>query len=528
VNFSSYSGTDVVFTNNEVYSNTAQGGAGIHMANVSSSLVFTNNIIRDNYVSGSGCGGGVKITTGACNMNGNQITGNTAGYGAGIYIAANTGTISDNTISGNIASSIGGGLYTTTTGGVITDNIIADNEANNAGGIYTGAGSSSPPCEISRNTISGNHASADGGGIYTYTGTPNIYGNVISGNEAGNAGNGVYLNGFNVFANNTIVNNTYSSTIPCGIYLPSATNIYLYNNIIVNNSTYGIYTNSGSYYSYNNCYYGNGSDYNIAPTGSSSDVFSNPTLAADGYHLALGSPCINAGNDTIVQSGWLDIDGEARQSATAVDIGADEAYWVENPVINPNGGSYDAPKPVELTCTTTGASIRYTLDGSDPIITSAEYTGSLSLETSCTVKVRAFKTDYLASDIVSAAFIIIDTAAPFPGILDAPQYANTTSFNVTYTGARDIGDSGLKTVELWYKYGVFGTWTYTNMSRTTGSGSFTFTPAGGVGVYYFALVAEDNNDLRSADASGEGQDSTIYLYNLDACSVAAIIIPPMP
>jgi hypothetical protein len=229
-----------------------------------------------------------------------------------------------------------------------------------------------------------------------------------------------------------------------------------------------------------------------------------------------------------------DIDNQGRKNGSAVDIGADESYQVATPVITPSGGTFVAPKPVDITCSTSGVNIRYTLDGTYPhgleygSAPSPSYNGNLSLDSSCTLKVVAYKANFIPSEVATAVFTITDTTPPSAGILDAPTYADSSPFTINYSGVEDIGDNGLKTVELWFKYGLFGTWTYTNMSRTTGSGSFSFAPAGGVGVYYFALVAEDNSGLRSAPASGQGQDSTIYLYNLDACTLPAVIIPPMP
>ncbi len=382
---------------------------------------------------------------------------------------------------------------------------------------------------VVRNCYITTNSATSGAGIYIRNAAPTIANNMILSNTATN-GSAIYLEGSPaIIANNTIVTNTASTN--GAIYINSGSAPIIANNIIQGNSS-GIYNATGTPTLRNNCVYANtGYNYSGVSAGTN-DISVNPSFidaATANYHLNVGSPCVNTGSDTDMYT-TKDWDRQDRKNGTSVDIGVDEQYRVANPTIDPNGGSYNAPKPVTLACTTTGASIRYTIDGSDPIITSSEYTGSLSLETSCTVKVRAFKTDYLASDIVSAAFTIIDTAAPITGILNAPEYSAATSFSVSYTGVRDIGDNGLKKVELWYKFSAFGTWTYyATITSSNSTGTFSFTvPANGPGVYYFQLVAEDNGNIRSAAASGEGQDSTIYTNGLGTCSIPAILIPPAP
>jgi D-lyxose ketol-isomerase len=52
-------------------------------------------------------------------------------------------------------------------------------------------------------------------------------------------------------------------------------------------------------------------------------LFANPVYG--NYHLQPASPCRNTGDDSYVQSGWLDIDGQARVQGTHVDMGSDES-----------------------------------------------------------------------------------------------------------------------------------------------------------------------------------------------------------
>jgi thermitase len=79
---------------------------------------------------------------------------------------------------------------------------------------------------------------------------------------------------------------------------------------------------------------------------------------------------------------------------------------VATPSISPNGGTFFGLTSVTLSCSTTGATIRYTTDGTTPTTSSTLYTGSFPLSSSSTVKARGFKSDYTESDVAPASFTI--------------------------------------------------------------------------------------------------------------------------
>jgi len=60
------------------------------------------------------------------------------------------------------------------------------------------------------------------------------------------------------------------------------------------------------------------------------------------------------------------------------------------PIAAPPAGAYPASQLVTLTCATTGATIRYTLDGSQPTACSARYTAPVTIAASTTLRARAF------------------------------------------------------------------------------------------------------------------------------------------
>lgn len=61
----------------------------------------------------------------------------------------------------------------------------------------------------------------------------------------------------------------------------------------------------------------------------------------------------------------------------------------------------DQSVPIEITCATEGAEIRYTTDGSEPTEQSTLYTGQFEVTPPATVKARGYKDGMLASDVAS-------------------------------------------------------------------------------------------------------------------------------
>src|SRR3990170_4147598 len=84
------------------------------------------------------------------------------------------------------------------------------------------------------------------------------------------------------------------------------------------------------------------------------------------------------------------------------------------PAINPAGGEYTGAVQVNLSSATSGASIRYTLDGTTPGLRSTLYQGPIALSSSAELTARAFKDGLAGSDGSSALFTI--SAMPQPDL----------------------------------------------------------------------------------------------------------------
>lgn len=92
--------------------------------------------------------------------------------------------------------------------------------------------------------------------------------------------------------------------------------------------------------------------------------------------------------------------------------------------IIPNGGDFLDSMDVTLTSAVATGEIRYTLDGSEPLIASAAYAGPIALHSTTTVRARLFVNGFPASDIVSATFTklpaigFIPTGGLFTNVVD--------------------------------------------------------------------------------------------------------------
>lgn len=85
-----------------------------------------------------------------------------------------------------------------------------------------------------------------------------------------------------------------------------------------------------------------------------------------------------------------------------------ELAHVANPTFTPAAGSFINAQQVSIACTTEGATIHYTIDGTDPTTNSAVYSEAFTVSTTTTVKAMAVKTGLNNSDVVSATYTIIE------------------------------------------------------------------------------------------------------------------------
>ena len=98
----------------------------------------------------------------------------------------------------------------------------------------------------------------------------------------------------------------------------------------------------------------------------------------------------------------------------------DASTKVADPVLLPASCLFSPSTNVTIACATSGATVRYTLDGTDPTASSTEYTGPIAISATTTVKARAFAADKEASDVVFATYTLGEPPAAEPDPLWEP------------------------------------------------------------------------------------------------------------
>jgi parallel beta-helix repeat protein len=119
---------------------------------------------------------------GSAALSGMTITGGLADNGGGLRNDGGRLSLTNVSVSGNVASNDGGGIYTAPGGSTtLTDVTVSNNNASVGGGI---AVASSAASTLSNCTISGNSASSNGTGVASLGGTLSLVNVTISANKA--------------------------------------------------------------------------------------------------------------------------------------------------------------------------------------------------------------------------------------------------------------------------------------------------------------------------------------------------------
>ncbi len=107
--------------------------------------------------------------------------------------------------------------------------------------------------------------------------------------------------------------------------------------------------------------------------------------------------------------------GMSDSSVTGYTFTVNALEKIVTPVIDPAGGTFSGAQSVKITCTTAGATVRYTTDGTNPSITNGlNYSAPITVDSSKTIKAYAYKDGMTASDIVTAVFNITVTKVATP------------------------------------------------------------------------------------------------------------------
>lgn len=135
----------------------------------------------------------------------------------------------------------------------------------------------------------------------------------------------------------------------------------------------------------------------VDPTGSDSTVTSGGTIS-------------------VTQSQTLKVSGWRTGATTSVVVGRTYELKAVTPSMTPGAGAYGSSQSVSISTTTSGATIRYTTDGTEPTSSSTTYSSAITVPDTLTVKARAFKSGWTNSDSGYASYSISAGTVATPAI----------------------------------------------------------------------------------------------------------------
>lgn len=279
----------------------ARQGAGI--SGSGGSPIIRNNVIRNNTATSEDTfyaeayGGGIYFYDGAPRIERNRFVNNQAVYsgeafsdvyGGAIFCYEGSPVIASNQFIENKSLMIGFGSLGS--GGAVF--------------IYTGGENA----KVINNLFAKNYADGDGAGLWVYEGDLQVY-------------------------NNTFVDNDCLLGEGAAVWSYECS-LDMVNNIVAFNTS-GVYQYTGESSADYNCNYFNVFYDYAGLIAGGNDIYQNPGFVDypnGDYHLTQGSPCVDSGDDSVVLSNWVDMDGQPRIAGAQVDRGADEVHPIEGDV----------------------------------------------------------------------------------------------------------------------------------------------------------------------------------------------------
>ena len=204
----------------------------------------------------------------------------------------------------------------------------------------------------------------------------------------------------------------------------------------------------------------------------------------------------------VYRSGSLNGSGDAAAYMSRARIGttyADVAFDASAaaPTFTPGGGTYATPQSVTIATATSGASLRYTTDGSTPSATSGTvYTGPITIATTTTLKAIAYGPGLTDSAVASATYTIGSATT----VNVEAENGSVTNSGTGTTVQTDANTSGGKWISL--------------DAENTGSWMEFTTPSIPAGTYSLRLGYKTNNNrgIASVKVDGAAVGGTIDQY----------------
>ncbi len=183
---------------------------------------------------------------------------------------------------------------------------------------------------------------------------------------------------------------------------------------------------------------------------------------------------------------------------------------VATPTFSPAAGTYTAAQSVTISCSTSGATIYYTTDGTTPTTSSSVYSSAIAVSSSMTIKAIAVKSGMTNSEVASAAYTINESGGGGSSSSDdeyelitstsdleaGAKYLLVANYSDTYYAYTGVSSNWGTTVTVTPSSNVINLGTDTNGSSVApltlggSSGAWTFYDA--TNSYYLALTSSSN------------------------------------
>ncbi|MBI1931025.1 MAG: CotH kinase family protein [Ignavibacteriales bacterium] len=159
-------------------------------------------------------------------------------------------------------------------------------------------------------------------------------------------------------------------------------------------------------------------------------IFNPDTLVVDSITFNLQLQNVSMGRKPDGSSNWFYF-GEPTPNSSNSTEGILNTNYSAEPTISLESGVYNSAQNITVTSPNINAVIKYTLDGSDPISSSADYTNPIIIDKNTVLKVRAYNPNNLPSNIISKSYFINDTfSIPIISLSTAPNNLFNNSFGI--------------------------------------------------------------------------------------------------
>lgn len=168
------------------------------------------------------------------------------------------------------------------------------------------------------------------------------------------------------------------------------------------------------------------------------------TCSTDGANIYYTTDGSTPTASSTLYTGAFSLDSTTTVKAIAVKAGCNNSSVASkkfthnvptcaNPVFS-GDTTFTESTTVSITCSTAGATIRYTLDGTVPTESSTAYTSSFTLTETKTVKAKAFKDGLEASEVVSQKYTLRTVSAKSGVMLQGFNWDSAPRGKSTYWG----------------------------------------------------------------------------------------------